>query len=174
MGKKGMVSQVFTYMLIIIVIGFVFVFGFNMIKKTAETAEKAKYASFRLDLENFVENIFSKSPGSLVEYSSKSRNKKPLILPKNVKKVCIKNTKIALDYNELNKLNKDDRFNVENINRNIILLPGKWNAFDIVGLKPEINPLCFDVIDEKMSFALESMFEDDENFVEIKKVNKDA
>ena len=51
-----MVSQVFTYMLIIIVIGFVFVFGFNMIKKTAETAEKAKYASFRLDLENFVEN----------------------------------------------------------------------------------------------------------------------
>ena len=54
------------------------------------------------------------------------------------------------------------------VSKNVVPLPLEYDAFDVKGLKPNINPLCFTVINEKISFILESKFENDENYVEIR------
>lgn len=170
MKKRGIVNQVFVYIFVAIVIALVVLFGFNQIWGILRISEKAKYVDFKLNLEKSAESIFVKSPGSLVEYSKMS-SKKPLVLPKSIKKVCFKNKDKELDVNELNKLKEDERNILKRIDKNVILLPLDYDAFDIKGLKTSKNPICFNTLNEKISFILESKFVDDENYVEIREVS---
>ncbi|MAG47699.1 hypothetical protein CL617_03765 [archaeon] len=166
-SKRGMIQQVFVYILIIVVVGFVFIFGFNMISKFLDVGEEAKLIDFKNKLDKEVNDIFYKSPGSLIEYS-KGSSRKPLALPEDVSKICVINKDESLD---LTNLNDDEKIVLENINDNVVLLPFKDKySFDVNGLKVSENPLCFRIINGAFSFVLESKFLDGENFVEISKV----
>ncbi len=172
MNKKGITQQVFIYIFVAFVIGIVFIFGFKILKDLNETKRIAIYQDFKINLKNDVENIFYKSPGSIIEFSSRS-SRKPLILPEDVIKVCVKDKNRNLDNSEVSKLKQDEKFTVENLDKNIILFGGNYNAFDInnLNLKPEKNPLCFRIVNGRFSFILESKFEGDENFVEIREIS---
>ena len=167
MEKKGVINQVFIYIFVAIVIALVMFFGYNQIRKILLVNEKAKYIDFKFNLEKAAESVFYKSPGSLIEYS-KGSSKKPMILPKSIKKICFKDKDKEMDVNEINKLKEDEKNILKRIDKNVVPLPLEYDAFDVKGLKPNINPLCFTVINEKISFILESKFENDENYVEIR------
>ncbi len=169
MEKKGAVDQVFVYIFVALVIALVVFFAYLQILKIKSINEKAKYIDFKLNMEKSAESIFYKSPGSLVEYSKKS-SKKPLILPKSIKKVCFKDKDKELDVNELNKLNAEERDILKRIDKSVILLPLDYDAFDVKGLRPNKNPLCFNILNDKISFILESKFVNDENYVEIREI----
>ena len=72
MKKKAQLDQPFIYILAIITIAFIVLFGFRYIGKTQEFTEKAQYVQFQSELKTAVYQVHSKNPDSLTTYSFQS------------------------------------------------------------------------------------------------------
>ena len=93
MKKRGMLQQqVFYYILAAVMISLIFMFGYQQLVKLQNLNEQAKFVTFKNDFQNAIQNIYNKNPGSTLIYSDSSQNK-PLILPKDAKKICFRNEK---------------------------------------------------------------------------------
>lgn len=95
MKKRGIIGQPFIYIFMVIVIAFIFLFGFRMITKLGDLNEKTIYLTFKSDFEESVDGLYYKNAGSVLVFSKDSRNK-PLMLPKDVEEVCFENSKVKL------------------------------------------------------------------------------
>tara|TARA_Y100000034_G_scaffold134844_1_gene204505 strand:- start:940 stop:1377 length:438 start_codon:yes stop_codon:yes gene_type:complete len=85
--RKGIASQIFIYIFVAIVIALIIFFGFKQVVNIKNLQEKSNYVVFKSEFENAVDDLYYKNPGSMIFFSSTSRNK-PLVLPKGVDQVC--------------------------------------------------------------------------------------
>ena len=141
MKKRGM-SQVFYYIFMVIVISLIFLFGYQQIIRLQNLNEQAKFIQFKTDFQNSVNDIYYKNPGSTVTYSLVSANK-PLILPKDVKKICLKNL------NNKAEIKAESKYFINFTTDNLVPEQGG-------NLKLENNEYCANIINSKFSFTLEN------------------
>ena len=112
--KKGIASQVFIYIFMAIVIALILFFGFKQIVGLQDLTQKTYYVAFKEDLNSAVSDIYYKNAGSVLVFSTSSRNK-PLILPKDIKEVCFGGNEIIFDNL------KYDKFEIENLKGDICI-----------------------------------------------------
>ena len=147
MKKRGIALQPFIYIFTIIVIAFIFLFGYKVIIGVKETGEQATYLTFKNDFTKAVNNVYYYNVGSKLTYSSSTRNK-PLLLPIEVKEVCfIQDNVVLKPFNEIYK-----EFSVDNL-----ILP------------PLQQELCIEAVNNRISFNLTNKVESGDTFVEISK-----
>lgn len=122
MQKRGISEQPFVYILIIIVIGFVFIFGIKQINNVRELNDKATYLEFKSDFTKAVEEVYNKNKGTIVTYSIKSSNK-PLLLPKDIKRISFEmlNGKVKVVPSDISY----ESFSVEHLRANSAYLENK-------------------------------------------------
>ncbi|MEK6834987.1 MAG: hypothetical protein AABX61_01855 [Nanoarchaeota archaeon] len=154
MEKRGVLEQPFYYIFAIILISLIFIFGYQQIIRLQNLNEQAKFVTFKSDFQDAINNIYYKNQGSVITYSLDSQNK-PLMLPKDVKKICFK------------KINNDAEVNAESkYSTNFIvnnLVPKEGFSFKI-----ENNEYCAEIINSKFSFRLENKFINQGTIVEIR------
>jgi hypothetical protein len=153
MEKRG-ISQVFYYIFAVIVISLIFLFGYQQIIRLQGLNEKANFAVFKNDFQDAVKNIYYKNPGSIITYSINSANK-PLILPKDVKKICFKKI------NNNSEVKADSKYFITFVVDNLIPEQG-------VNLKLENNEYCSKITDSKFSFTLENKVINQQTLIYIK------
>jgi hypothetical protein len=152
--KRGQLNQVFIYILAILVIAFIFFFGYQQINNLLKLAEKTKFIEFQRDLEKAINNIYYKNPGSTIYYSKDSRNK-PLILPKDASKICFKKFTNKAAVSSDSAFSKS--FDVEN------LIPESGT-----NLKLEDGKYCQILKNSEFKFILENKIQNQETIVIIK------
>jgi hypothetical protein len=154
MKKRGMLSEPFYYIFVIIVIALIFVFGYQQLSKLQNLNEKAKFITFKTDLKNAVNNIYYKNPGSIAIYSSTSENK-PLTMPKDTKKICFKKL------NNVALVNSDSQYFTSFEINNLIPEEG-------TNLKIDSGEYCANIKNSRFSFTLENKVVNKEIKVYIK------
>ena len=149
MKKRGqLLEQPFIYIFIVIVIGFVVIFGVLKIKDLNEVKEEATYLKFQTDLKDAVGRTYNKNEGTLLTFSKQSSNK-PLLLPKDIKQVCFH------DF----------------ITKTEVQLPNSnYQDFSIENLTPSNQDLCIQVINSQLSFKLENKIIEDHAAVVVSNV----
>ena len=147
MKKKGMIQQIFYYIFAVVLIALIFAFGYQQITRLQNLNEQAKFITFKTDFQNAVNNIYYKNPGSTSVYSSNSANK-PLTLPQDSKKVCVKKLN-----EKSSQVNSDSKYST---------------PFNIDNLVPETQEKCFSLASSKFSFTLENKVVNREALVYIK------
>ena len=136
--KKGVISQVFIYIFVVIVMALIMFFGFKQVVNLKNLGDKSVYITFKSDFTNAVNDVYYMNKDSTLVFSKDSRNK-ALILPKDIKKVCFENNKVIL-----NSDNYDD-FIVNNL----------------------IGSDCINTINGGLSFKLENTVENQEVKVKV-------
>ena len=140
MKKKGIIGQPFIYIFMVIVIAFIFLFGFRMISNLGDLNEKTIYLTFKSDFGKSVDSLYYKNAGSVLFFDKDSRNK-PLRLPKDVEEVCfVENSKVKLP---------------------------PWDSFDVDNLT---GSGCIEVVDNQLSFKLENVVINGETFVQLSSI----
>lgn len=142
MKKRGMVGQVFIYIFVVIVIAFIFLFGFNMIKKLNNLNEQTVYLTFKNDFKKNVDDLYYKNVGSVMVFSSSSRNK-PLMLPKGIDEVCFEEGKVKVDSEYAD-------FNVEKLT--------------------VVSDFCVEILNNQLPFILENVFINGETYIQVSAV----
>jgi|SRR3989344_724674 len=111
--KRGqLLSQPFTYIFAILVIGMILIFGFRYVNKLLETGCQVEILDFSSDVQKKVNQLSSLSFGSsyecsLVNSPGQSGNKCEFIIPKGVKGICFVDTTKNFDdikYEDINTL----------------------------------------------------------------------
>lgn len=155
MEKRGEVlQQPFFYILMIIVIALIFLFGYQQIARLQNLNEQAKFITFKDDFQSAVDNIYYKNPGSVITYSLTSSNK-PLVLPKDVKKICFKNL------NNQAEIKADSRYFKTFIIDNLVAEQGN-------NLKLEDDEYCSEIKNPQFSFILENKIVNQDTLIYIK------
>ena len=154
MKKRGLMHIPFYYVFIAIVIALIFIFGYQQIIRLQNLNEQAKFIQFKTDFQSAVNNIYYKNPGSIIAYSLSSANK-PLILPGDVKKICLKNLNAQVEVKANSKYFK--AFTVNN------LVAEQGN-----NLKLESNEYCNGIKNSQFSFILENKLINRETLVYIR------
>jgi len=85
--KKGIASQVFIYIFVMIVIAMILLFGFRQVANLRNLSEKSVYVSFKTDFSKAVSDAYYLNKGSVLVFDKSSRNK-PLNVPKEARRVC--------------------------------------------------------------------------------------
>lgn len=144
--KKGEVmAQPFMFILVLIIIVFTLVFGFKMVKNLMGTQEKVKYADFRSDFSDAVNEVYNANAGTTIIYARESNNYKPMLLPKEVDKVCIDGNKVSFGMKEGS---------------------GKsYSKFEVDNLKG--NNICIKAVSGYVSFTLKNVVQGKEVFALI-------
>jgi len=96
MNKRGM-DQIFTYIFIVVLIGFVLYFGFLGVGKFIEFNKDAEITSFETNFDKIIQNVYALDVNSKLEYSKDSRYK-PLIAPRDVVKICVEESKVIFNF----------------------------------------------------------------------------
>ncbi len=136
--KKGIASQVFIYIFVMIVIAMILLFGFRQISNLNNLSEKSTYISFKSDFMKAVDDVYYLNKGSVLLFSEDSRNK-PLYVPKDIKKICFEGNIVKFDSQ-------------------------KYNNFAVDNLQ---GSECINIIDGKLRFRLENTIEDGNVIVKI-------
>tara|TARA_Y100000310_G_scaffold345173_1_gene462361 strand:+ start:4858 stop:5427 length:570 start_codon:yes stop_codon:yes gene_type:complete len=168
--KKGqMLSMPFVYILVIVVIGFVLIFGTKAVKDIWCVKDETQIRKFFLDLSNEVEIMYNLDVGSGKKFRS-------LSLPESVDYVCLYDPGkgMTLSQEDLDVLD-EDLFNHLDISlkENVFIVPLKQcgslkTNFYVVNLRTQVeqhNPLCVEKTSGWMEFVLESYLEDEQIFV---------
>ena len=133
--KKGeLLSQPFTYIFALILIGLLFFFGYKAINSFQEKAQLVELANFVNDLKSNVKTYYNFDTGSSKQLS--------LSLPKKVKKICFTNL------GEIPSTTDPDLKLLLNKNNNMYIFPIEafsMNTFKIDYLRINQPPLCFNV-----------------------------
>lgn len=157
MKKRGVSNTVFVFMIALIVLGVVLIFGYQAIEKVVNTQQKAKYVTFKTDFTVAVEDIKTFSPGTIFSYTDDSREHKPLIMPVDSKGYfCVGD--VNRTYYDFPVQKIEDYARVSK--NNVIFYPKLEESFEITGLIPDPNPLCFKMNNGKLEFNLEYMGRD--------------
>lgn len=136
-----MVSQVFIYIFVAIVMALVIFFGFKQVVNLQDLSQKSYYISFKEDITSSVNDVYYMNKGSTLVFSKFSRNKE-LILPSEIKEVCFRDNIVSFDID-------------------------KYKKFEVENLKGDI---CIRIADNRLGFKLENVVIGDEVFVEISDV----
>ncbi|MBS3155741.1 hypothetical protein J4413_00710 [Candidatus Woesearchaeota archaeon] len=147
MQKRGVSSQVFIYIFVIIVVGLVFLFGFQQINKLNRLNEQAVYVEFQSEFRQSIENVYNKNEGTVMTFSSFSSNK-PLRLPSSIKSIS---------------------FEEKNGEINVIPSDVKYNRFTVDKLKTTVSNIR---TNGEISFVLENNIIDGETKVILKDVKE--
>ena len=147
-------SQVFYYIFAIVLISFILLFGYQQIIRLQNLNEQAKFVQFKADFQGAVSNIYYKNPGSIINYAFNSANK-PLILPKDAKKICFRKL------NDKAEIVSDSKYFTSFIVDNLI--PEQGN-----NLKLENDEYCSALKNSRFSFTLENRITNREVLVYIK------
>src|SRR3989344_1153527 len=152
MKKAQLMAEPFTYIIIIILIALIFLFGFKVIGQIQDNKDLTLYATFRAQLTKEVTEISLKNQGSLLKYSEDSSFKRPLAVPQSVEYVCFKEE----GYNPNLIPESLDKSYLE-LGGNVFLLPenSEYPPFDI-NLNLVKNPLCIQIRNNFLSFTLEN------------------
>ena len=124
MNKRGM-DQIFTYIFIVVLIGFVLYFGFLGVGKFIEFNKDAEITSFETNFDKIIQNVYALDVNSKLEYSKDSRYK-PLIAPRDVVKICVEESKVIFNFKDKGK----DYFVVKNLKGNECFDTNKGFSFD--------------------------------------------
>ena len=136
-----MVSQVFIYIFVAIVMALVIFFGFKQVVNLQDLSQKSYYISFKEDITSSANDVYYMNKGSTLVFSKFSRNKE-LILPSEIKEVCFRDNIVSFDID-------------------------KYKKFEVENLKGDI---CIRIADNRLGFKLENVVIGDEVFVEISDV----
>jgi len=136
-----MVSQVFIYIFVVIVMALIIFFGFKQVVNLQDLSQKSYYISFKEDITSSVNDVYYMNKGSTLVFSKFSRNKE-LILPSEIKEVCFRDNIVSFDID-------------------------KYKKFEVENLKGDI---CIRIADNRLGFKLENVVIGDEVFVEISDV----
>ena len=154
MKKRGILQQPFYYIFAIIVLTFIFLFGYQQITKLKSLEEQAKFITFKSDFGEAIENIYYKNPDSIIIYSQNSRNK-PLTLPNDSAKIFFKKS------NEQTLISSDSKYFISFYLDSIDLKEG-------TNLKLENNEYCAKLKNSQFSFTLENKIQDGKTIIEIR------
>ena len=147
--KSQFTSNVFMYMLVVIIIGFTLVLSFRGMKDFGQSEKKVEIQNFVFTLEKALKNQNIKGRGSVDSIS--------LSLPSNVEKVCF------VDSNE--RFSPHSFLELTNAieiyrDRNLFFFP--YDKFgpakiDYVKLNESENPLCVNVLNNKLNLKLTTL-----------------
>ena len=163
MKKGNMLAQPFVFIMALILMGLILVFGMRSVFQINQTADIAEINKFRLNLNNQVELMYNYNVGSIKDVS--------LNVPMNVEKICFSNPGESVTSDIKGELFAA-ALEHDTIN-NIYLFPmDKFSKpnFKISDLRVNSieNPLCF-VTKGKLNAVLETVYTNNRLFVEIKK-----
>ena len=139
--RKGIASQVFIYIFAVIVMVMILYFGFTQIVNIKGLTDKSVYITFREDFKDAVNDVYYKNKGSVMVFSQESRNK-PLELPNGINQVCFEDSEVTFN-------------------------PPDYDSFTVEFMK---GNGCFDAVNGMLSFKLENVVEDQDNYVRVSDV----
>jgi hypothetical protein len=163
MEKRGVSTEPFIYILTILIIAFVAIFGFRSFNDVKDTADFTSLSKFVNDLQNEVDRY------SNFDIGSEKRVK--ISLPGEVEEICFVNK------NEINQDIDDELKNIFEANEkdNMYVLP--LDSFpapapdfkiDKLDISEEINPLCFET-EGFLNAVIETKVRDNKIYIEIRK-----
>lgn len=146
MNKAQLYSQIFIYVLTIILISFILVYGYNAVQNFKKRAEQVSCLKFKNDLVNSIESISS-------DFGSIKR--KDLQLCASYSKVCFVETFVSpnLPY-DIDPIIKDSI--LSGTGRNVFLVEDiAKESFYSGKISVEPDVLCIRVVNNKISLKLE-------------------
>ena len=120
-NKKGEASQVFVYIITIVIIGVIFIFGYNSIQELNKNSEKVSQVRLKTDIENAISSI-TPEYGSFKQASIK--------LPGSYSEVCFLKNFISGSYPENDFTGYPLIFDAKDTGKNVFLLDGKKRIVD--------------------------------------------
>lgn len=104
--RKGIVSQVFIYIFVVIVMALILFFGFKQVVNIKNLTDKSTYIAFKSDFSKDVNDAYYLNKGSILVFSEDSVNKE-LTLPKGIKRICFRDNKVILNSQEFDDFTVD-------------------------------------------------------------------
>ena len=149
MRKAQLYGQIFTYILTIILVSFILIYGYNAIVNFKNRAEQISCLKFKSDLSSAVEGILS-------DFGSVKR--KDLELCNNYEQVCFVETFERFD--RQNPQGTNNRFIIDSVKsdtgRNAFLInSGAPDSFYAGNISVNADVLCINAVDNKISLRLE-------------------
>ena len=92
-------EQIFTYITIALLIGFVLYFGFNMVGKFKDFSDKGELKNFESNVNKEVSRVYGLDVGSTIEYSTLSKYR-PLSPPNNILRICVEESKVIMKFKD--------------------------------------------------------------------------
>ena len=150
MKQSQLYSQIFVYVLTVVLISFILIYGYNSVQNFKERADKVSCLRFKNDLTSAVNTIMGDF-GSV--------RKKELELCSGYNQVCFVETfeqfdrsNPELNTGQLDPIIKDSIFS--NIDKNVFFVGGE--SFYAGNISVENNVLCLNAVNNKISLRLES------------------
>lgn len=158
MKKAQIAGQIFVYIIAIVVVGFIIVYGYSAIKTFSQRGEEVEYISFRTGLENSVKGIVS-------DYGSVKRP--DISIPGKYGMVCFVDKGLLVDSDATaicqRRLGEEEKFYQPIVcsawqtgRSNAFLIPDGSESFDIGNIVIENNRpfICMDVVNNKINLQL--------------------
>ena len=144
--KSQLYSQVFIYILALILIAFILIYGYNAIQNFRKRAEQVACLKFKNDLINSIELVSN-------EFGSVKR--KDMELCSNYKKICFVETYLSPNIpNDVDPIIKDSM--LSNSGRNVFLVENiVKESFDAGKISVEPDVLCIKAVNRRISLRLE-------------------
>ncbi|MEW6063467.1 MAG: hypothetical protein AB1571_03825 [Nanoarchaeota archaeon] len=147
--KRGqLLEQPFIYIFALIVIAFIFIFGFMAVSKVMKLGSSVEAVEFTTKLKENVEHFYNLDTGSMGEVT--------LNAPANVKYLCFINLGVLNEFPEQDTILRNL---AKNTDKNIFLIPKEGNKIEqyrIEHVKAAENPLCIFSKSNKVVFKLEN------------------
>jgi len=152
MKKAQLLEQPFIYIFAIVVIGFILIFGFMMVKKVTKLESDVEISTFFIQMEKQIDKYYNLDKGS--------RGVIELITPPGIAYACFVNK--DADYSKIAKKSNEIRTLVEaGSDKNLFLIYSEDNkqykASAIKNIKLKDNPVCLSVANGKVKFKLENI-----------------
>ena len=148
MNKRGISTQMFTWIFALFVIAIVLYFGITSLMKVIDTSETVDTLRFQKDVEREVNLLYGYAPGSNKEVS--------ISAPSGVKGVCFMDLTKPLNEIKFSSVKKF-RGLVSNKNLFYAVVQGTPPEPTIINrLKPKNNPTCIEVSRNRIEFMLKN------------------
>ena len=156
MARAQVQNQIFIYVISLVVISLIMLYGYNALNKLRDQSEKVSYIQLKTDLENEIKKM---------GYEYGSVEKKVFDVPSDIKKVCF----AEHDNNAITQVMVGDAVIWDSIDsgveKNVFLKKGSVaeesfyiGNIEVEGPPPAMNPfLCFDVASSKIIVRLEGL-----------------
>ena len=163
MKKGSILAQPFVFIMALILMALIIIFGAKSVFQIKKTADIAELNKFIINLDNQVELMYNYNVGSSKDIS--------LNLPTSIEKICFSNPGEPItsnvDDNFFRTILENDKSN------NVFIHPlRKFRDFDYkidnLIVKSNENPLCFNT-NGKLNGVMETVLVDNQVFVEIKR-----
>lgn len=151
MKKAQVQTQVFIYVLALIVVSLIMLYGYNSIKKIREHTVTVEHIQFKTDVENTIKRI---------GYEFGSIEKKTFDVPSSYKEVCFVDSNIDPNNNNIpqNEYPVINNSVATNASDNVFLVTNiAEESFYVGEIEVENDFLCFNVSRGKVRIQLEAL-----------------